>query len=328
MKLGYFLSSEEFGPLELVAQAVQAQEAGFEDLWISDHFHPWNDEQGHSGFVWATIGAIAQAAPGMGVTTAVTCPTVRTHPAVIAQAAATAAVLLGGRFVLGVGTGEALNEHILGDRWPSAPERREMLEEAVSIIRQLWLGGVQSHRGKHYQVDRAQVYDLPEQLPKILVSGFGPRSVELAAKIGDGFVTVEPDTESVAQFRAQAKRGQLVGGGLKVCYDADEQRARETAYRLWPNEALPGELAQILPTPAHFEQACELVSQEVATENVPCGPDPEHHIAAIRAYEEAGFDELYVQQIGPNQDAFFEAYREHVLPHFDADRQLTHSGGR
>jgi G6PDH family F420-dependent oxidoreductase len=328
MKIGYFLSSEEFGPRELVAQAVKAQAAGFQDLWISDHFHPWNDEQGHSGFVWATIGAIAQAAPGMGVTTAVTCPTVRIHPAVIAQAAATAAVLLDGRFVLGVGTGEALNEHILGDRWPSAPERREMLEEAVSIIRQLWSGGVQSHQGKHYRVDHARIYDLPNEPPKILVSGFGSRSVELAAEIGDGFVTVEPDGESVEQFRGQAKRGQLVAGGLKVCYDADERRARETAYRLWPNEALPGELAQILPTPAHFEQACELVSEDAAVADVPCGPDLEHHIAAIRAYEEAGFDELYIQQIGPHQDAFFEAYAEHVLPQFDGDRQLSHSGGR
>ncbi|HEX3616515.1 MAG TPA: TIGR03557 family F420-dependent LLM class oxidoreductase [Solirubrobacteraceae bacterium] len=326
MKIGYFLSSEEFGPRELVAQAVKAQQAGFEDLWISDHFHPWNDEQGHSSFVWATIGAIAQAAPGMGVTTAVTCPTMRIHPAVIAQAAATAAVLLDGRFVLGVGTGEALNEHILGDRWPSAPERREMLEEAVAIIRQLWIGGVQSHTGKHYQVDHARVYDLPDEMPKILVSGFGPRSVELAAEIGDGFVTVGPDGDAVSQFRTQAKRGQLVGGGLKVCFDADEKRAKQTAYRLWPNEALPGELAQILPTPAHFEQACELVSEDAATADVPCGPDLDEHIAAVRAYEEAGFDELYIQQIGPNQDAFFDAYRQHVLPQFAGQRQLSHAG--
>ncbi|MGH2835351.1 MAG: TIGR03557 family F420-dependent LLM class oxidoreductase [Solirubrobacteraceae bacterium] len=328
MKLGYFLSSEEFGPRELVAQAVKAQQAGFQDLWISDHFHPWNDEQGHSSFVWSTIGAVAQAAPGMGVTTAVTCPTVRIHPAVIAQAAATAALLLDGRFALGVGTGEALNEHILGDRWPSAPERREMLEEAVSIIRQLWIGGVQSHRGKHYQVDHARIYDLPDETPKILVSGFGSRSVDLAAEIGDGFVTVGPDAESVERFRSQAKRGKLVAGGLKVCYDADEQRAKETVHRLWPNEALPGELAQVLPTPSHFEQACQLVSVEAASEDVPCGPDLEQHVAAIRAYQDAGFDELYIQQIGPDQDPFFRAFQEDVLPHFQDDRELAHAGGR
>ncbi|HWD70165.1 MAG TPA: TIGR03557 family F420-dependent LLM class oxidoreductase [Solirubrobacteraceae bacterium] len=327
MKLGYFLSSEEFGPRELVDQAVKAKEAGFQDLWISDHFHPWNDQQGHSPFVWSTIGAISQAAPGMGVTTAVTCPTMRIHPAVIAQAAATAAMLLDGRFALGVGTGEALNEHILGDRWPAAPERREMLEEAVDIIRQLWIGGVHSHHGKHYRVDHARIYDLPEQAPRILVSGFGPRSVDLAARIGDGFVTVGPDAESVERFRSQARRGSYAGAGLKVCYDADEQRARETVHRLWPNEALPGELAQVLPTPSHFEQACQLVSVDAATEDVPCGPELERHIDAIRAYEEAGFDELYIQQIGPDQAAFFEAYREHVLPQFQAGR-LAQAGGR
>jgi len=323
VKIGYFLSSEEFSPNDLVAQAARAKDAGFQDLWISDHFHPWNDEQGHSGFVWAMIGAIAQAAPGMGVTTAVTCPTMRIHPAVIAHAAATAAVLLDGRFALGVGTGEALNEHILGDRWPSAPERREMLEEAVEILRELWSGRVKSHRGKHYQVDHARIYDLPAEPPKILVSGFGPRSIELAARIGDGFVTVGPDADAVQQFRSQAKRGQLVGGGLKVCYDADEQRAKETVYRLWPNEALPGELAQVLPTPAHFEQACQLVTLEAATEDTPCGPDLEKHIAAIQAYQDAGFDELYIQQIGPNQDEFFRVYKERVLPRFEAHRQAA-----
>jgi G6PDH family F420-dependent oxidoreductase len=328
MKIGYFLSSEEFGPRELVDQAIKAQKAGFRDLWISDHFHPWNDEQGHSSFVWSTIGAISQAAPGMGVTTAVTCPTVRIHPAVIAQAAATAALLLDGRFALGVGTGEALNEHILGDRWPSAPERREMLAEAVSIIRELWIGGPQSHRGEHYQVDHARIYDLPEQAPPILVSGFGPRSVDLAAEIGDGFVTVGPDAESVERFRSQAKRGTYAGAGLKVCYDADERRARETVHRLWPNEALPGELAQVLPTPAHFEQACQLVSVEAASEDVPCGPDLERHMEAIRAYEHAGFDELYIQQIGPDQDAFFSAYSEHVLPHFQDQREPAYAGRR
>src|ERR1700710_2381571 len=173
MNIGYFLSSEEFGPRALVDQARRAEAAGFEDLWISDHFHPWNDEQGHSPFVWSVIGAIAQATSRMKVTTAVTCPTVRIHPAIIAQAAATSAVLLDGRFALGLGSGEALNEHILGDRWPEASERLEMLEEAVEGIRTLWQGGVQSHRGRHYRVEHARVYDLPEQTPPILISAFG-----------------------------------------------------------------------------------------------------------------------------------------------------------
>src|SRR5436189_3673435 len=165
MKVGYFLSSEEWGPKDLVAQAVMAQEAGFEALWISDHFHPWNDAQGHSPFVWSVIGAIAQATDGIPITTAVTCPTIRIHPAIIAQAAATSAVMLDGRFSLGVGSGEALNEHIFGDRWPGADERLEMLEESVVILRKLWEGGVQSHRGRHYRVEHARIYDLPDVPP-------------------------------------------------------------------------------------------------------------------------------------------------------------------
>ena len=207
MKLGYFLSSEEWGPRDLVAQAVKAQEAGFDRLWISDHYHPWNDAQGHSPFVWSTIGAISAATEGMTLTTAVTCPTMRIHPAVIAQAAATSAVLLNGRFRLGVGSGEALNEHILGDRWPEANERLEILEEAIEVIRTLWQGGAQNHRGRHYRVEHARIYDLPDQPPPIIVSGFGDKAVELAARVGDGYCTVGPDADSVKQFRSGAREG-------------------------------------------------------------------------------------------------------------------------
>jgi G6PDH family F420-dependent oxidoreductase len=316
MRIGYFLSSEEWGPRELVELAVKAEKAGFDGLWISDHYHPWNDAQGHSPFVWSTIGAIAQATSNMKVSTAVTCPTVRIHPAIIAHAAATAAIQLDGRFVLGVGSGEALNEHIVGGRWPSADERLEMLREAVAVIRRLWQGGMRSHDGRYYKVENARIYDLPDTLPPIVVSGFGRKSVRLAAEIGDGYCTVGPDAESVALFRAEGGAGKLVQGGLKVCWGEDEAAARRTVHRLWPNEALPGELAQILPTPAHFEQACALVTEELVAGQLPCGPDLERHLAAVEAYAEAGFDELYVSQIGPDQDGFFEAYREHVLPRF------------
>jgi G6PDH family F420-dependent oxidoreductase len=315
MKLGYFLSSEEWGPRDLVAQAAQAKAAGFDRLWISDHFHPWHDAQGHAPFVWGTIGAISQAAPGLHVTTAVTCPIIRLHPAIVAHAAATAAVLLDGRFTLGLGTGEALNEQILGDRWPEAAERREMLEEAVEVIRTLWRGGAQSYRGRHYRVQHARIYDLPNPVPRIFLSGFGPRSVELAARIADGFCTIGPDADAVSSFRAAcAREGAIVQGGLKVCYGADEDAARSLVHQLWANDALPGELAQILPTPSHFEQANELVTVEQASEEIPCGPNLDLHIAAIQAYADAGFDELYVNQIGPDQEAFFAAYRDHVLP--------------
>ena len=314
MKIGYFLSSEEWGPGDLVELAVKAKAAGFDGLWISDHYHPWNDEQGHSPFVWSVIGAIARAAPGMKLTTAVTCPTVRMHPALVAQAAATSAILLGGNFCLGLGSGEALNEHIFGDRWPAADERLEMLEEAVEVIRLLWQGGFRDHRGCHYRVENARVYDLPEALPPILISGFGPKSTELAARIGDGFCTVEPDADAVERFRSKGGGDKPVHGGVKVCWGDDEGRALQLAHRLWPNDALPGELAQVLPTTRHFEQAAELVTPEQIAEIVPCGPDPDQHLEAIGKYAEAGFDECYVQQIGPEQDAFFDAYKEHVLP--------------
>jgi G6PDH family F420-dependent oxidoreductase len=314
MRLGYFLSSEEWGPRDLVALASKAQRAGFEGLWISDHFHPWNDEQGHSPFVWSVIGAIAQATDGMKVTTAVTCPTIRIHPAIVAQAAATATIQLGGDFCLGVGSGEALNEHIFADRWPGAGERLEMLEEAVHVMRRLWRGGFQDHRGCHYRLENCRIYDLPDTPPPIIVSGFGPKSIDLAARVGDGFCTTAPDEDAVRRFRIQGGEGKLVQGGMKVCFAADERTAVRTVHRLWPNEALPGELAQILPSPRHFEQATELVTDDRLADAVPCGPDIDRHVEMIRAYADAGFDELYVQQIGPEQDAFFGAYRNEVLP--------------
>jgi G6PDH family F420-dependent oxidoreductase len=187
----------------------------------------------------------------------------------------------------------------------------------VHVIRILWKGGVHNHQGKHYRVERCRVYDLPDRTPPILISGFGPKSIDLAARIGDGYVTVGPDAESVQQFRETAThKDALVQGGLKVCWGSDEAQARKTAHRLWANDGLPGELAQILPTPQHFEQASQLVSEEMIAEETPCGPDLERHIETVQQYVDAGFDELYVQQIGPEQDAFFEAYREHVLPRF------------
>jgi len=312
MRIGCFLSSEEFAPGDLVAQARRAEEAGFHALWISDHYHPWNDEQGHSALVWSTIGAISQVTQ-LPLTTAVTCPTVRIHPAIVAQAAATSAVLLGGRFGLGVGSGEALNEHILGDRWPETDVRLEMLEEAVDVMRALWKGGQHSHHGRHYTVENARLYDLPEQPPPVLVSGFGPKAIRLAARIGEGYCTTSPDKDAIDLYRSEGGEGS-VQAGTKVCFMADEDEARATAHRLWPNEALPGELAQVLPTPAHFEQACELVTPEMLV--TPVGPDIETHVASLKQYLEAGVDELFVQQIGPDQDAFFDTWAREVLPRF------------
>jgi G6PDH family F420-dependent oxidoreductase len=267
--------------------------------------------------VWGVIGALAEATSRMHVTTGVTCPTVRIHPAVVAQAAATAAVQLEGRFSLGVGSGEALNEHILGDEWPQADIRLEMLEEAVEVIRALWTGDVVSHRGTHYRVDHARVYTLPDEPPAILVSGFGPKSVDLAARIGDGYCTTMPDAELIGRYRSGGGTG-VVQAGAKVCFGPDEAEARKTVHRIWPNEVLPGELPQVLPTPEHFQQATELVTEEMIGESVPCGPDLERHVEALQEFADAGVDELYVQQIGGGHAEFFEAYAREVLPRFSS----------
>jgi G6PDH family F420-dependent oxidoreductase len=316
MRIGYFLSCEEFGPRDLLEQARLAQRAGIDRVWISDHYHPWNDQQGQSPFVWSVIGALAAAAPGMHVTTAVTCPTVRIHPAVIAQAAATSAVLLEGRFRLGVGSGEALNEHILADHWPEAEVRLEMLEEAIEVMRGLWQGGQFSHYGVHYAVENARIYTLPETPPQILVSGFGPKAIELAARVGDGYCSVMPERDAVERFRSGGGGDKLVQGGTKVCWGPDEAECVKTVHRLWPNESLPGELAQILPTPSHFEQASQLVTEEMIAESVPCGPDVDKIAATIQQFADAGYDELYVQQIGDRQEEFFELMARDVLPRF------------
>ncbi|GAA4883151.1 TIGR03557 family F420-dependent LLM class oxidoreductase [Kitasatospora terrestris] len=310
---GYFLSCEEFTPAELLDQARRAQQAGFTRLAISDHFHPWNDAQGNSAFVWSMIGALSQAV-GLPVTTLVTCPTLRVHPAITAQAAATSSVLLDGRFELGVGTGEALNEHVLGGRWPSFEERADMLEEAVEVMRKLFTGDLVSHRGRHYTVDNARLYTAPDGPLPVLVSGFGPKAAELAGRIGDGFVTMTPDADLVGAFREGGGEGRKVVGGVKVCWSSDRLKAVDVVHRLWPTELLPGELAQLLPTPTHFEQATELVTRDMVADAVTCGDAVEEHVETVRAYARAGFDEVYVGQIGPDQADFFDAYRDQVLP--------------
>ncbi|GAA2926820.1 TIGR03557 family F420-dependent LLM class oxidoreductase [Streptomyces enissocaesilis] len=313
-EFGYFLSSEEFGPKDLVEQARMAEQAGFQALWISDHYHPWNEEQGQSPFVWSVIGALSEAV-SLPVQTAVTCPTVRMHPAVVAQAAATAAVQLGeGRFRLGVGSGEALNEHILGGAWPSTRVRLEMLEEAVQLIRNLFDGNEVSHEGKHYTVENARLYTVPDEHVPIDVSAFGPKAMALASRIGDGLITMAPDGESVARFRKGGGGSKPVSGGTKVCYGPDRDAAVRTVHRLWPNEQLPGELGQVLPTPRHFEQASTLVTEDMVASNVVCGDDADAHARELLAYADAGFDRVYVNQIGPDQRGFFDFYRTKVLP--------------
>ncbi|MGN6721996.1 MAG: TIGR03557 family F420-dependent LLM class oxidoreductase [Marmoricola sp.] len=312
MRLGYFLSCEEYSPEELVEQARAAEDAGFTSLWISDHYHPWNDAQGQSAFVWAVIGALSQTC-SLPVTTAVTCPTVRMHPAVIAQAAATASRMLPGGLTLGVGSGEALNEHILGDAWPSADIRLEMLEEAVELMRQLWGGEEVTFDGTYYRTDTARIYTRPEQPPEVYVSGFGPKSTALAARIGDGYISTSPDAELVEQFK-DGSDGKPAQAGAKVAFAQSKAEGVEHAHRLWANSGLPGELAQVLPSPHHFEQASQLVSEEMTADSVVAGCDVEEHLHQIRSYAIAGYDVLHVANMGPHYREMIDFYGAEVIP--------------
>ncbi|MGI8651596.1 MAG: TIGR03557 family F420-dependent LLM class oxidoreductase [Geodermatophilaceae bacterium] len=312
-RFGYMLSTEEHSPADLIRQAELAEQAGFEALWISDHFHPWNHEQGQAPFVWSLIGALARAVR-LPVTTGVTCPTVRIHPAIIAQAAATSAVLLDGRFALGLGSGEALNESVLGDAWPAADIRLEMLEEAVEVIRALHGGDVVEHRGRHYTVQHAKIFTRPDRPPPIYLSGFGPKAAALAGRIADGFVCTKPDQDLIQAFRDAGGAGKPMLAGTKVCWATSAEDGAATVHRLWANAGLPGEMAQVLPTVEHFEQASSLVTEDMVGSSTPCGPDPEVHAKSLQQYIDAGYDEIYVNQIGPQQEEFFRFWTQELAP--------------
>ena len=312
--LGYTLSCEEHRPNELVRNARAAEEAGFAFATISDHFHPWTDKQGQSPFVWSVIGGIAQATQRLRLGTGVTCPLIRIHPAIVAQAAATCAVMMDGRFFLGVGTGEALNEHFTGARWPGPDARLEMLEEAIEVMRLLWQGGYQTHRGKHYTVERARIFTLPEEPVPIAVAASQSKAARLAGRLGAALISVSPDEELVGEFDGAGGDGKPRYGQLHVCYAENEEQARKTAHELWPNAAMGGALGQELATTSHYEAVAQLVREEDVAESVVCGPDPDRHLEQIRAFEKAGFDHVFVHQIGPDQHGFLRFYAEKIIP--------------
>ena len=241
-EFGYALSSEEHGPKQLVGFARQAEETGFEFAMISDHFHPWTDAQGQSPFVWSVIGGIARETSRLRLGTAVTCPTIRTHPAIVAHAAATSGVLTDGRFFLGVGAGENLNEHVVGEGWPAPDERLAMLEEAIEVMRLLWQGGQQTHRGEHYDVEQARVYTLPEEPVPIAVAAAKPRAAELAGRSGDALINTAPDAEVISTFESAGGQGKPKYGQITMCWAASEQEGAKTACEVWPNAALSGDL--------------------------------------------------------------------------------------
>ncbi|MEU7281615.1 TIGR03557 family F420-dependent LLM class oxidoreductase [Streptomyces sp. NPDC045431] len=312
MEIGYKLAAESFGPGELVRQAVLAEEAGFDFVEISDHFHPWLDNQGHSPFAWTVLGAIAARTSRIGLATGVTCPTVRYHPAIIAQAAATLAVLSEGRFVLGVGSGERLNEHVVGTGFPDAVStRHELLREALEIIRLLWRGGYRSYEGKHLRLADARVFDLPAEPPLIAVAASGAASTRIAAELGDGLFATEPKADIVRQYREAG------GGGpryaeVPMAWAPDEHTAARAALETSRWAVTGWKVMSELPNPVNFDAATTTVREEDILGRFACGSDPERYVEVAQGFVDAGFDRLVMQNAGPDPDGFIDFYRSEL----------------
>ena len=318
MEIGYALSSEERQPHELVKAAQMAEAIGFPFALISDHFHPWTDVQGSSPFVWGVLGAIAATTRRIRVGTGVTCPTMRIHPAIIAQASATIACMMPGRFFLGVGSGENLNEHVTGQPWPPPEMRQDMLEEAIGVLRELHKGGEKSHHGKFFEVHDARIYNLPEGPLPIYLAAAGEQAARLAGQVGDGLICTAPSAESVQAFDIAGGHGKPRIGQLTVCWARTEDEAVRTAHEIWPNAGLEGQFKNELPRPAHIEQASKSVTPEMIKKEIVCGPDPLRHLHGIAEFVTAGFDHVYVHQVGPDQEGFMRFYEREVLPEVDS----------
>jgi G6PDH family F420-dependent oxidoreductase len=311
MKIGYWLSSEEHAPKDLVENAKRAEAAGFDHVLISDHIHPWVDEQGHSPFVWGVLGAIAQATERIQVGTAVTCPLIRVHPAIVAHAAATAQSLFDGRFFLGVGTGENLNEHVLGDRWPRADERLEMLEEAVELIKKLFGGDYETYRGKHYTVEQLKLYDAPEQPAPVIVAAKAENAAKLAAAIGDGTMNTTPDAEIVKAFKEAGGTGPIYGK-VTGAFASSVESALKIAKERQPNVAMGGDLSTEVALPRDFAAIAELVREEDLEEPLVLGNDPAMWREHLDQYERAGFTHAALHDVSTNQAEFIEFAKQFI----------------
>jgi coenzyme F420-dependent glucose-6-phosphate dehydrogenase len=310
MEIGYWLASEEHPPNELVENARRAEDAGFNHLLISDHIHPWVDAQGHSPFVWSVIGAIAQVTERVTLGTAVTCPLIRMHPAIVAHAAETSQNLLDGRFFLGVGTGENLNEHVLGDRWPRADERLEMLEEAIDVIRKLFGGEYETYRGKHYTVEQLKLYDAPKQAPPVIVAAKAKNAAKLAATKGDGTMNTSPDAEIVKIFKEAGGAGPIYGK-VTGAFASSEDAARKIAKERQPNVAIGGDLSTELALPRDFEAVAELVRED-DLDLLVLGNDPARWRAQIEEFERAGFTHVALHDVSQDQQGFIEFAKQFV----------------
>ena len=313
MQYGYKLSAEGFDPKELVRQAKLAEASGFDFVEMSDHYHPWLDSQGHSPFAWTVLGAIAAETDRIGLATGVTCPTVRYHPAIIAQAAATLAIVSDDRFTLGVGAGERLNEHVVGRGFPAVAERQEMLREALEIIRLLWQGGYRSYRGEYLDLEDARVFDLPDRLPVIAVAAGGPDAAELAAELGDGLFGTEADPELLGAYRDAGGSGPRYGE-VGLAWAEDEEQAVRAAFESSRWSLTGWKVMSELPNPVNFEASARYVREEDVAAQMPCGPEVAKHVAAVRSYEQAGYDHVVLANNGPDPDGFMDFFTRELKP--------------
>ncbi|MFG2008710.1 TIGR03557 family F420-dependent LLM class oxidoreductase [Micromonospora sp. NPDC048868] len=307
MRIGYKLASEGYGPQEIIRQAVRAEQAGFDFVEMSDHFHPWLDTQGHSSFTWSVLGAVAAKTERIGLATGVTCPTGRYHPAIIAQAAATLALISDGRFTLGVGAGERLNEHVVGQGFPSVRGRHERLREAVEIIRLLWQGGYHSFEGKHLHLEDARIFDLPETPPVIAVAASGRSSATMAAELGDGLFVTEPKASIVEHYRQAGGDGPRYAE-VPMAWATDDQQAVRAVLETSRWMVTGWKVMSELPNPVNFDAASAYVEERHVRELFSVGPDPEAHVAAVRPYVEAGYDHVVLQNAGPDPDGFLDFF--------------------
>ncbi|MEV1159287.1 TIGR03557 family F420-dependent LLM class oxidoreductase [Micromonospora chokoriensis] len=307
MQIGYKLASEGYGPQEIIRQAVLAEQAGFDFVEMSDHYHPWLDAQGHSSFTWSVLGAIAAKTTTVRLATGVTCPTVRYHPAIIAQAAATMALVSDGRFTLGVGAGERLNEHVVGQGFPSVRGRHERLREALEIIRLLWQGGYQSYEGRHLQLEDARVFDLPDTPPVIAVAASGEASARLAAELGDGLFATEPDPSIVEHYRRAHGSGPRYAE-VPLAWATDEQQAVQAVLQTSRWMVTGWKVMSELPNPVNFDAASAYVEEKHIRQLFAVGPEPEPHVAKVRSYVDAGFDHIVLQNAGPDPDGFLDFF--------------------
>ncbi len=312
-KLGYKLMSEEHGPADLVRNVKRAEEAGFAFAAISDHFSPWLEEQGHAPLAWPVLGAAAHATRRIGLMTAVTCPIMRYHPAIIAQGAATIGLLSEDRFTLGLGAGERLNEHIVGVGWPGRVERHERLAEATDIIQGLLAGDLTNYRGRHFTLDHARLFDRPERKPAVVIAAGGVRAARLAAEKADGLIATEPRADLIESFVSAGGSGPRYAE-VAMCYARREADARKTAHHYFRWSLAGWPVMAEMPDTEGFAAASRHVSPEAVAKQISCGPSPEHHLEAIDRYVKAGFDHIILVQIGPEQSAFIEFFERELAP--------------